>query len=375
MTFGETEAYLNANGLTPQSVFQTLLMQRVVNGDFNYIATKVFDSPSTWSSVIEVLAATPGIQIKQVGEVKSTLNVAAFERKNSTAVLTQDHWGEWELLVAVNDSGEADRWIGAVKSLLPPHPPIPVPDLPNNIVPVMFWMQNPYTGGADYRRRNIEVTKWEEIEANYPCDTRHQISEVMGSVQPDGEGKLILFQGPPGTGKTRSILSLISEWRDWCFSSVVTDADRLLGDPTYLNDLLFSMEGRGDYLLLIIEDGDEFVNVDERSSKGQALSRILNIADGIMGQGLNMLTLISTNVSVDKLNPAMARPGRCMANIHFPGFSSDEAAQWMEGKIAESDLVPDAIEALTQSKYGVSTDDVSSPEHMFTLAELYDALR
>jgi len=377
MEFGANESYLSANGLTPQSVFQTLLIQRVANGEFNYIATEVFYSDSAWTEVMNILGETPGLKVNRVGEVRSNLNVSSFERANSAAVLTQDRWGEWELIVAVNDRAEAERWVGAIAALLPAPPPPPTIELPHNIVPVMFWMQDTYSGGAAYRRRNIEVTDWADIAANYPTTTRDQVTQVMNAVEPDGEGKLILFQGPPGTGKTRSILSLMSEWRDWCFSSVVTDADRLLGDPTYLNDLLFNMEGRGDYLLLVIEDGDEYVNVDEQSSKGQALSRILNMADGIMGQGLNMLTLISTNVAVEKLNPAMARPGRCMANIHFPSFSAAEALEWFKGNLKEEALAPEMLQMLAENKYGdaFSEDDTAATDYEFTLAELYEALR
>lgn len=377
MEFGFNESYLTANGLTPQSVFQTLLIQRVANGEFNHIVTQMFESFSEWGDVTSVLGSTPGVRVKKVGEVQSNLNVAAFERQDSAAVLTQDRWGEWELIVAVNDESEADRWVGAVSALLPAPPPPPMIELPHNIVPVMFWTQDTYTGGAAYRHRNIEVTDWVDIDANYPTSTREQVAQVMNAVEPDDQGKLILFQGPPGTGKTRAILSLMSEWRDWCFSSVVTDAERLLGDPTYLNDLLFNMEGRGDYLLLVIEDGDEFVNVDEQSSKGQALSRILNMADGIMGQGLNMLTLISTNVAVEKLNPAMSRPGRCMANIHFPGFSADEALGWLQVRLDEAELAPEMFQILCENKYGsaFSNDDSATADYEFTLAELYEALR
>lgn len=380
MEFGTDHSWLNANGLTPQTVFQTLLIQRVTDGNYAHLVTQTFDSLSDWDEVVSTLSTTAKTQIALRGSsVSSRLNVAFFERKNSVAVLTQDYWGEWELIVAVNTDDEASRWVEGVAALLPAPPPPPPIELPHNVVPVMFWMQDNY-GGASYRRRNIEVTDWDEIEPNYPTGTREQIASVMGTEEPDGEGKLMLFHGPPGTGKTRAILSLMSEWRDWCFSSVVTDADRLLGNPTYLNELLFGIEGRGDYLLLIIEDGDEFVNVDEQSSKGQALSRILNMADGIMGQGLNMLTLISTNVAVDKLNPAMARPGRCMANIHFPGFKTGDALAWLKNKVDEEALAPELLQMLAEKKYGqnfteASEGDTPASDFEFTLAELYEILR
>jgi ATP-dependent 26S proteasome regulatory subunit len=65
---------------------------------------------------------------------------------------------------------------------------------------------------------------------------------------------------------------------------------------------------------------------------GQGLSRFLNVVDGLIGQGLRVLVLVTTNEEIRKLHPAVARPGRCAANIEFVPLSADEASTWLESR-------------------------------------------
>ena len=62
---------------------------------------------------------------------------------------------------------------------------------------------------------------------------------------------------------------------------------------------------------------------------GQGLSRFLNLVDGLIGQGLRVLVLVTTNEEIRRLHPAVARPGRCAANIEFSPLSGEEAAEWL----------------------------------------------
>jgi hypothetical protein len=250
---------------------------------------------------------------------------------------------DWTIVVAAVTSAKADKWHAAMSAMLPaPPPPPPAPPLPDNIIPVAFWMQNSMTGGAYYRRRRITVQPWAEVEENYSSEARTELDALMALEGPGDGGKLILMHGPPGTGKTRSILSLFHAWKDWCSASVVTDSERFFGDPTYLNDLIFDYEGVAQWMLIVIEDGDEFIDVGQREHKGQAIARLLNMADGIVGQGLNLMTLITTNVPMERLNPALGRSGRCLADIHVGGFSEDDARTWLTAH----DLDPDRVSEL-----------------------------
>lgn len=66
-----------------------------------------------------------------------------------------------------------------------------------------------------------------------------------------------------------------------------------------------------------------------KRSAGQALSRLLNLTDGLLGQGQNVLVAITTNEELGRLHPAVVRPGRCLAQIEVGPLPRDEAARWL----------------------------------------------
>ena len=43
-----------------------------------------------------------------------------------------------------------------------------------------------------------------------------------------------------------------------------------------------------------------------------------------------MLVLVTTNEPLRTLHPAVARPGRCAANIEFERLSAEEGSAWFE---------------------------------------------
>ena len=73
--------------------------------------------------------------------------------------------------------------------------------------------------------------------------------------------------------------------------------------------------------LLVLEDTGELLTPDAKTVIGQGLSRFLNVVDGLIGQGLRVLVLVTTNEEIRKLHPAVARPGRCAANVSFGSLS------------------------------------------------------
>jgi hypothetical protein len=81
--------------------------------------------------------------------------------------------------------------------------------------------------------------------------------------------------------------------------------------------------------LLVMEDTGELLSADARERTGQGLSRFLNVVDGLIGQGLRVIVLVTTNEEIKKLHPAVARPGRCAANVMFDALSSEEGSDWL----------------------------------------------
>jgi hypothetical protein len=82
--------------------------------------------------------------------------------------------------------------------------------------------------------------------------------------------------------------------------------------------------------VLILEDTGELLTADARVVIGQGLSRFLNVVDGLIGQGLRVLVLVTTNEEIRRLHPAVARPGRSAANVEFLPLSAQESSAWLE---------------------------------------------
>ncbi len=80
----------------------------------------------------------------------------------------------------------------------------------------------------------------------------------------------------------------------------------------------------------MLEDTGELLTPDARSVIGQGLSRFLNVVDGLIGQGLRVLVLVTTNEEIRALHPAVARPGRAAANVEFRPVPANEANAWLE---------------------------------------------
>lgn len=84
---------------------------------------------------------------------------------------------------------------------------------------------------------------------------------------------------------------------------------------------------------MIAEDTDEYLRASARRDAGAALGRLLNLADGILGQGMNVLILLTTNEETARLHPALIRPGRCLAAVEFSPFDVREGSAWLNAPV------------------------------------------
>lgn len=212
-------------------------------------------------------------------------------------------------------------------------------------VPMMFWYMTEH--GPRQIRRDIAVPSWPAVAVNYPLRTSGLLSPMMRWPCPVGAGQLVLWHGEPGTGKTWALRALASEWRDWCGFEYITDPDRLFGDGAYLTNVLLESDGDESkgaaeaapaprWRCLILEDTGELLARDAKAREGQALSRLLNTVDGLLGQGLRVLLLLTTNEDVKVMHPAVSRPGRCLYAIPFETFPRVEAAEWLKRRGAKA---------------------------------------
>lgn len=194
------------------------------------------------------------------------------------------------------------------------------------------------TDGVRGRREMISADPWETIASNYSTVAAERIGKLVELERPVGRGRLILLHGAPGTGKTTAIRSLIRSWSGWCKAQYVLDPEQLFNSAQYLTDLMVPSSRYFDedeepvvdekWNLYVIEDVDELIGADAKAHTGQAMARLLNLTDGLLGQGLNALVLLTTNEPITALHPAIIRPGRCLAEIEVPKLSAEEARAW-----------------------------------------------
>ena len=115
--------------------------------------------------------------------------------------------------------------------------------------------------------------------------------------------------------------------------------------------------------LLILEDCDELIRADAKDRAGQALARLLNASDGLIGQGLRVLVALTTNEPLAALHPAVTRPGRCLAEIFVGPLSHSEASAWLAarghaGAAAPAGATLAELYAITSSAAKVETPEL-----------------
>jgi hypothetical protein len=287
---------------------------------------------------------------------------------------------------AADDEAAVDAAFERLREALPAPDPTSSHD-----VTVTFWTYGPH--GPMPSWRSIAVPSWDDIRVNYAAATRAELERLMAGFQPAHGGQLILWHGVAGTGKTFGLRALAWEWRDWCDLHYIVDPDSFFGEHAdYLMSVLMQPEytpmmhpsphgfiaggwtsmadvqvesddederERKAWRVLVLEDTGELLSADARVSMGQGLSRFLNVVDGLIGQGLRVLVLVTTNEPIRRLHPAVARPGRCAANLEFTALSKGEATGWLDVHGVESSIDgPATIAQLYARLHGLESGEL-----------------
>ena len=301
-------------------------------------------------------------------------SAAVFQTKDGSLALVTLYNGSVTVHVAAVNHSDIAPTFASFRAALPPSYLVDG----ETRVPITFWTCGNF--GATSRLRRVEASNWEAIARNYPGDVRAELEDLMAWTGPKRDGQLILWQGPPGCGKTWALRALASEWAPWAEFHYITDPDVFFVEkPSYMIDVLLSdsydviheasgdivTEGGDKWRVLILEDTGELLAANAKEKYGQGLSRLLNVVDGMIGQGLRVLALLTTNDELGELAPAAIRPGRCVSRAAdgatgptvFGPMSAAEASEWLGETVDEGGTLAELYARSSGATAAFSSDE------------------
>lgn len=161
-----------------------------------------------------------------------------------------------------------------------------------------------------------------DLALNYGDAITAKFDRILESLSGNKNG-LVLLSGDPGTGKSTFIKYLTTKTtRKVIYLS--SGAAEQITNPDFLS---FMMRNRGSVLLL--EDAEKVLRSRDTQDNA-AISNILNITDGILGDCLNILVIATFNIDRDKIDPALVRKGRLLVEHHFEALSAEDANRVLE---------------------------------------------
>lgn len=165
----------------------------------------------------------------------------------------------------------------------------------------------------------LQITKPKlSLNDNYNDDFKliHQIIQArLSKINSKG---LVILHGKPGTGKTSYIRYLItSVKKDIIF--LPPNMANVITNPDFIQVLISNPN-----TILVIEDAENIIT--DREHKGtSAVSALLNVADGLLSDYLNIQIICSFNTDISKVDSALLRKGRLIAKYEFKDLEADKA--------------------------------------------------
>jgi len=166
---------------------------------------------------------------------------------------------------------------------------------------------------------SLEITRPKlRIKDNYNDNFIEVHLIIQKRLSKKNDKGLVLLHGKPGTGKTSYIRYLINSAK----KPVIFLPPNMAGsiaDPGFIALLINHPNS-----ILVIEDAENII-IDRERHSNSPISALLNIADGLLSDCLNIQIICSFNTDIAKVDSALMRKGRLIAKYEFKELEVDKA--------------------------------------------------
>jgi hypothetical protein len=190
------------------------------------------------------------------------------------------------------------------------------------------------------------------IEDNYNDDFSPVHQTILDRLRKKNDKGLVLLHGKPETGKTSYIRYLITKTKKRVIFLPPNMAASIT-DPGLMNVLIENPNS-----VFVIEDAENII-IDRNRSGSSSVSALLNLADGLLSDCLNIQIVCSFNTDLSRVDSALTRKGRLIAKYEFAELDVAKA-QVLSNKLGfssviESPMTLAAVYNQNEMEFGATT--------------------
>ena len=173
---------------------------------------------------------------------------------------------------------------------------------------------------GSFSKQGFDIKKIKiNLAENYNDGFEEVFHNIVKKLNDKKNNGLVILQGLPGTGKTYAIRHLTSKLKKNIIF-IPPDMVDYITDPSFIPFLI-----QNDHSILIIEDAEPALQKRGNGGRTSSVSNLLNLADGLLSDCVNISILCTFNTDTKNLDEALFRKGRLMECYKFDKLSKDKA--------------------------------------------------
>ena len=195
--------------------------------------------------------------------------------------------------------------------------------------------------GYEFREHTIKPLEL-DIDTMYNDDFKEVHEHILEKLNNSDKG-IILLHGEKGTGKT-NYLKWLTRQVNSKFVFVPINMIGHISSPAFIGDLI---DNKGS--ILVIEDCEQYIQ-DRRGSDTSIVSPLLQLTDGFLSDIVNIKIIATFNDDSAKVDPALKREGRLIAEYEFDKLKAPKVSALTDGEYNEDMTLAEIYNTLTYKK-------------------------